>query len=1272
MSSSKNSKFRFAIDRGGTFTDIYAEVPGEPGVRVVKLLSEDPKNYPDAPREGIRRIISAVKGRELADAELPTGEIEWIRMGTTVATNALLERQGARCALLVTKGFRDVLQIGNQDRPKLFDLEIRKPELLYEEVVEVDERLRLLQKGEAPEKLQAVGYKLVTGVTGEVFVVLKEPDTERVKTELEVLRSQGITSLAIVLMHAYAWPEHELLLGNLAREVGFTQVSLSSQVMAMVKLVPRGDTAMVDAYLTPHIQTYLMSFREGFKDNLSGCNLQFMRSDGGLTAAENFSGSRAILSGPAGGVVGYARTAAIGVGSATAPQNKTQVIGFDMGGTSTDVSRFGGEYELVHETETAGVRVQAPQLHIKTVAAGGGSRLFYVNGMFKVGPESAGAHPGPVCYRKDGYLAITDANLVLGRLQADDFPHIFGANEDLPLDIAVARRAFAALTDEINADYIRRGRKPMTLEEVAFGFIEVANAAMARPIREISVLRGFDIKEHTLATFGGAGPQHAVAMARSLGIGRIIIHRYAGILSAYGMGLADVVVECQQPAAGNLNQESLNRFSATLLKLCREAAADLESQGFAADKISTTCYLNLRYQGTDTALMVAAPDLDLKAFDFAGSFAALYRREFGFTLQQREIVVDDLRVRAVARSAGLKRHQLAPATTAVVSERCVSVYFSEGWLETPVFRLEKLDYGHQISGPALIMHDTATILVEPGSQAEITESGDIVIDVGRVGNLTTALELDPVQLSIFSNLFMSIAEQMGRTLQKTAISTNIKERLDFSCALFDADGELIANAPHLPVHLGSMSEAVKAQIRLNDGNFREGDVLVANHPAAGGSHLPDITVITPVLKDYEVIFFVASRGHHADIGGISPGSMPPFSRSLREEGAAISSFKLVAGGVFQEEGITQLLLAPAELSQAPGAPEISGSRCLADNLSDLKAQVSANRKGIDLVLEMVEHYSLEVVQAYMGYVQDSAEAAVRRVLKKLARSVNEKTQMDSAPAVIKAEDFMDDGTRIALELTIDCATGSAVFDFSGTGIQVWGNTNAPLAVTKSAILYSLRCLIKEDLPLNHGVLVPIEIKVETGSLLDPDPEAAVVGGNVLTSQRVVDVILKAFGVAAASQGCMNNLTFGDENFGYYETIGGGAGAGPEWVGQSGVHTHMTNTRITDPEILERRYPVLLRQFSLRQNSGGSGRNPGGDGLIREIEFLAPLNAAILSERRVFAPYGLNGGGDGARGENTFIRADGRQVNLGGKNEIKAAPGDSLLIKTPGGGGYGVS
>lgn len=1249
----KTDTFRFAIDRGGTFTDIYAEVPGEPGIITLKLLSEDPRNYPDAPREGIRRIISRVTGRNLSVEELPTEKIEWIRMGTTVATNALLERQGARCALLVTKGFRDILKIGNQDRPHLFDLEIKKPELLYEEVIEVDERLRLL--GNEEKLLDAT---VVQGITGERLAILQKPDLKSLKKQLAALKEKDINSLAVVFMHAYAWPEHELMVGRLAREMGFGQISLSSQVMPMVKMVPRGDTAMVDAYLTPHIRSYLESFRQGFKKNLKSCNLQFMRSDGGLTPADDFTGSRAILSGPAGGVVGYAMTTG-------AYRHGQPVIGFDMGGTSTDVSRYGGEYELVHETETAGVRIQAPQLHIKTVAAGGGSRLFYLNGMFKVGPESAGAHPGPVCYRKNGYLAITDANLVLGRIQADNFPHIFGPDENQPLDLEAARQAFADLTAKINDDLARQGRQPMTIEEVAYGFIQVANEVMVRPIREISVLRGYDIKEHILATFGGAGPQHAVAIARALGIKKIFIHRYAGILSAYGMGLADVVIERQRPAALIYGPETRQELKTGLEELTSQAMAELEDQGFSREKIETTSYLNLRYQGTDTALMIATPDDG--NYDLA--LAAAYRREFGFNLEKRDIIVDDLRVRTVGKGSKLKQIPLPPAEgknpLPLQWTRC---YFAGGWQETPVYQLEKLGPGQSIKGPALIMHDTATILVEPKSSAIITEFGDLEITIDQqVETRKVATTVDPIQLSIFSNLFMSIAEQMGRTLQKTAISTNIKERLDFSCALFGPGGELVANAPHLPVHLGSMSEAVKAQIRLQKNNFKPGEVLVSNHPAAGGSHLPDITVITPVIDKGKPIFFVASRGHHADIGGISPGSMPPFSRRLEEEGACIMSFKLVREGIFQQEGISALLQEPGNLPQEEGKAAISGTRTLADNLSDLKAQVAANQKGIELIEEMIDHYSLEVVQAYMQHVQHSAETAVRQSLKQLA---DKYADNDSQTVVIRAEDYMDDGSKIALCLTINRQDGSAVFDFSGTGIQVWGNTNAPLAVTKSAILYSLRCLIKEDLPLNYGCLIPITTIIEPGSLLDPDPEAAVVGGNVLTSQRVVDVILKAFGVAAASQGCMNNLTFGNRDFGYYETIGGGAGAGPSWHGQSGVHTHMTNTRITDPEILERRYPVLLRKFSLRQNSGGEGLYRGGDGLVREIEFLAPLNVAILSERRVFAPYGLRGGASGSRGRNTFIRADGRKINLGGKNEIKANPGDRLRIETPGGGGYG--
>ncbi len=1244
-------KLRFSIDRGGTFTDIYAEIPGEPGYQVVKLLSEDPANYADAPREGIRRVLSAVTGRDLPQSGIDAGGIEWIRMGTTVATNALLERKGARCGLLVTEGFRDILQIGNQDRPDIFDLEIRKRDLLYEAVVEVRERLRILPS-EGPDPAGEV----VTGITGERLLVMTRPDLDALRPELQALLDRGIESLAIVFMHAYAWPGHERMVGDLAREMGFAQVSLSSDVMPMVKLVARGDTAMTDAYLTPHIRRYIDNFRNGFADGLTGTSLLFMQSDGGLAPADDFTGSRAILSGPAGGVVGYAMTT-------TGRDADQPVIGFDMGGTSTDVSRFGGEYELVHETETAGVRIQAPQLHIRTVAAGGGSRLFFEHGMFMVGPESAGAHPGPVCYRKGGHLAVTDANLFLGRIQPDFFPRIFGPSENEPLDIAATRRAFEALTAEINAYYAQSGRPHKTPEAVALGFIRVANEVMVRPIREISVMRGYDIKAHVLATFGGAGPQHACAVARSLGISRIFIHRFSGILSAYGMGLADVATERQRPSAAVYDAAALPGLNRALDALQAEAEAELRDRGFEPGRISSRRFINLRYSGTDTALMVPAPDDG----DYAAAFVDIYRREFGFVLADREILADDLRVRSVGRTADLTPIRVDRADGPPKPVETAPCYFETGWADTAVYQMADLGAGHRIDGPAIIMQDTSTILVEPDCRASITDYGDVEITVGAGLIESVGTAVDPVQLSIFSNLFMSIAEQMGRMLQKTAISTNIKERLDFSCALFGPEGELVANAPHLPVHLGAMSEAVKAQIRLRGGELVPGDVLVSNHPAAGGSHLPDITVITPVFKDGKAIFWVAARGHHADIGGISPGSMPPGSRYLQEEGACIESFKLVEGGIFQEAGISELLRAPGAITPLPGRPAIAGTRLPADNISDLKAQVAANRKGIDLVLEMVAHYGLDVVQAYMKHVQNAAEEAVRTSLRALSADKG-LAEIDTVEAI----DHLDDGSPIVLRLTIDRRDGSAAFDFTGTGHEIWGNCNAPLAVTKSAVLYALRCLIQKDLPLNHGCLIPITVTVEKGSLLDPSPDAAVVGGNVLTSQRVVDVILKAFGVAAASQGCMNNLTFGNDRFGYYETIGGGAGAGPAWHGQAGVHTHMTNTRITDPEILERRYPVLLREFSVRRGSGGGGRFKGGDGLIREIQFLEPLNVAILSERRVFSPYGLEGGEPGERGLNLFIRADGRVLNIGAKNEIRAEPGDRLRVLTPGGGGFGNS
>ena len=1244
--SNNPKKFRFSIDRGGTFTDVYAEVPGEPGFKVVKLLSVDPANYDDAPREGIRRILQEYTEGEDTHG-LDESQIEWIRMGTTVATNALLERKGARCALVITKGFGDILQIGNQDRPNLFDLQIVKPDLLYEEVIEIDERLRLLRPDETTE------HDVLHGVTGEDFAVLAEPDLEALRPRFQSLLSRGITSIAVVFLHAYACPEHEQAVGVLAKKLGFTQISLSCEVMPMVKLVSRGDTTMVDSYLTPHIRNYLESFKKGFAGGLADTQLLFMQSDGGLTRADDFTGSRAILSGPAGGVVGYGMTT-------YNEQTKQPVIGFDMGGTSTDVSRYGGEYDLTFETRTAGVRIQAPQLDIRTVAAGGGSRLFFKNGMFLVGPESAGAHPGPVCYRKNGYLSVTDANLVLGRLQPDHFPNIFGEQEDQPLDFDESYRQMSKLTDTINDYYKSSNRPPLTVEETALGFLNVANEVMVRPIREVSVMRGFNIKEHILASFGGAGAQHACAVARTLGIPTIFIHRFAGILSAYGLGLADTITEAQQPAAQVLGSDSLPGLQDRLSALQQKTEYELEEQGISADAVQSTRYLNQRYQGTDTPMMVEEPEDG----DYTKAFKETYKQEFGFELHGRDILVDDLRVRSIGRASKLNSFPIAKARGLAKKLSTVSCYFEDGLQTTDLYNLEDLGAGHKIHGPAILIQDTSTILVEPGCTAEITDYGDVKIEVGSKQNRQISTQVDPVQLSIFSNLFMSIAEQMGRVLQKTAISTNIKERLDFSCALFGPDGNLVANAPHVPVHLGAMSEAIREQIRRCP-DLHSGDVLVANHPAAGGSHLPDITVMTPVFQDGTVIFWVASRGHHADIGGISPGSMPPNSTRLVEEGAAILSFKLVSNEIFQEDGISKLLLAPGKISRTDGEAAISGTRLLSDNISDLKAQVAANRKGIDLILEMVNSYGLAVVQAYMEHVQETAEEAVRDRLCEFSRSRGLK-EIDT----VTATEYLDDGSPITLAITINRKDGSAIFDFSGTGAELPGNLNAPRAVTQSAILYSLRCLVEKDIPLNHGCLIPITLIIPKGSLLDPSPAAAVVGGNVLTSQRVVDVILKAFGAAAGSQGCMNNFTFGNDQFGYYETIGGGAGAGPGWHGQSGVHTHMTNTRITDPEILERRYPVILHEFSIRKNSGGQGLFHGGDGLVREIEFLEPLNVAILSERRVFPPYGLEGGQAGKCGENIFIRHNGPTLNLGGKNEIQANANDKIRILTPGGGGFG--
>ncbi|KAH8803506.1 5-oxoprolinase [Xylogone sp. PMI_703] len=1273
--SSTTGRLRISIDRGGTFTDVYAFVPGR-GDIILKLLSVDPANYSDAPTEGIRRVLEMATGESLPRGHLlDLSKIESIRMGTTVATNALLERKGEKSALLITKGFRDLLVIVNQSRPNIFDLSVSKPEVLSQTVVEIHERVTLegYTENPNPESISE-SEDVVRGTSGEYVRILVRPDMDIVKTKLQELWDEGYRSISVVLMHSYTYPHHENLIGNMAIAMGFS-VALSSALQPMIKIVPRGMSATVDSYLTPVLKQYLDSISSSFVGGLASksTRVEFMQSDGGLVDHRRFSGLRAILSGPAGGVVGYAQTS-------WDEEENVPVIGFDMGGTSTDVSRYSGTYDHVFETSIAGVSIQSPQLDIKTVAAGGGSILFWRNGLFVVGPESAGAHPGPACYRKGGPLTITDANLFLERLLPEYFPHIFGPNEDQPLDTEIVVQKFATLTAVINKKLNANGQDELSPEQVALGFLNVADESMARPIRALTEARGHKTSAHNLACFGGAGGQHACSIAAVLGISRIVIHKYSSILSAYGMALADVVNEVQQPAADVFDDSTQDLFRTKLEALVQQSSAELESQGFPLKNIGHELYLNMRHAGTSTSLMI----LKGKDWNFAREFEKRHQIEFGFLTKDKPILVDDIRVRSVGSSSYQKEKspyvQMREASQKSVSvapkKGTTKVYFGSAGsrVDTPIYNLKDLESGSRIDGPAIIIDETQTIVLIPGAIANVLERC-VLIDLERgIGSIDTSREtsestINPIQLSIFGNRFMSIAEQMGRTLQKTSVSTNMKERLDFSCALFSPDGGLVANAPHVPVHLGSMQFAVRYQHKFWAGRLNEGDVLVANHPTCGGTHLPDITVITPVFDNGKIVFYVASRGHHADIGGCLPGSMPPTSTELWQEGAAIEAEKLVTGGRFNEERMTELLLKiPAQYEGC------SGTRCLEDNLSDLRAQIAANQKGISLVNGLISEYGIKCVHNYMYAIQSTAATAVRELLKTISSKLGN---------VLQAVDYMDDGTPIALTIIIDGKKGEAIFDFSGTGEEVFGNINAPVAITHSAVIYCMRALIKSDIPLNQGCLDPIDICIPPRSLLSPSKGAGVVGGNVLTSQRITDVILRAFDACAASQGCCNNLTFGTggkdaqgnhvNGFGYYETIAGGAGAGPSWIGQSGVHTHMTNTRITDPEVFEKRYPCILREFSLRPGSGGKGHHKGGDGVVRDIEFRIPVQCSILSERRSHRPYGLHGGGPGDLGRNIWVRQNEEgesRVSLGAKATAKMKSGDRIIIYTPGGGGWG--
>ncbi|CAG9994318.1 unnamed protein product [Clonostachys byssicola] len=1267
-----SEKIKISIDRGGTFTDVHALVPGKPDI-VLKLLSVDPDNYKDAPTEGIRRVLEKATG-----ASLPRGQplrldgIECLRMGTTVATNALLERKGARSALLTTKGFGDLLKIGNQARPDIFDLSARRPGVLFEAVVEVDERV-IPSHPRADEDAIST-YKAVAGTTGERFHVLEELNVEKVTNELRILKEKGFTSVAVALINSFAYPDHEIRVGEIAASMGFS-VALSSKLQPMIKVVPRGMSATADAYLTPVIKSYMDSISANFESGLAGnhgCRVEFMQSDGGLADFRQFSGLRAILSGPAAGVVGYSATS-------WDAEAKIPIIGFDMGGTSTDVSRFDGHFDHTFSSTISGVTIQAPQLDINTVAAGGGSILSWQNGLFMVGPESASAHPGPACYRKGGPLTVTDANLFLGRLLPEYFPKIFGPNEDQPLDREITATLFAELTKRMNAEH--QGDAKLTPEEVALGFLKVADESMTRPIRNLTEARGYETSSHHLACFGGAGGQHACNIAASLGISRIIIHKYSSILSAYGLALADIVHETQEPMAGEY-QSSHSVIQERFTRLIGDSSNKLLAQGFKNSQLKHDLFLNMRYEGSDTSLMVLKPEDG----DFKSSFIERHQREFNFTMQ-RPILVDDVRVRTIAMSKGepekspLQQLKAAEIKEAGSPAKTTKVFFDSkvGFVDTPVYLLRDVGSNVKLQGPAIIIDETQTLVAVPGAIVHVLDSC-IIMDLEQSApklpvNGNVEEQIDPVRLTIFGHRFMSVAEQMGNTLQKTAVSTNIKERLDFSCALFSPDGGLVANAPHVPVHLGSMQFAVRFQHERWLGKLKNGDVLVANHPASGGTHLPDVTVITPVFAPGtdDIIFYVASRGHHADIGGILPGSMPPNSTELWQEGTAIESEKLVSGGVFNEERMRELFLdIPARY------PGCSGSRNISDNISDLKAQIAANARGISLIGNLITEYGLSTVQKYMYAIQKAAELAVRNLLKGMYERYGGKP--------LEAIDYMDDGTPIKLKITIQ-PDGSAVFDFTGTGPEVHGNINAPEAITHSAIIYSLRCMINSDIPLNQGCLGAIDIRIPRPSILSPTRAAAVVGGNVTTSQRVTDVVLRALRACAASQGCLNNLTFGidaqtDEStgklvpgFGYYETIAGGSGAGPDWYGESGVHVHMTNTRITDPEILEKRYPCILRRFELRPNTGGEGQYRGGDGVAREIEFLTPVQCSILSERRVHRPYGMEGGEAGATGLNLWLTTDkwtkqDRVVNMGGKGSVKMGAGDRVVIMTPGGGGYG--
>ena len=1195
-------RWQFWIDRGGTFTDIVGRAPGGE-LHTLKLLSENPEQYADAAVEGIRRLLGLPAG-----APITPELVDCVKMGTTVATNALLERKGDRTLLVTTQGFRDALRIAYQARPRLFDRHIVLPEMLYARVIEAQERV---------------------AAQGEVLQPL---DEAHLRERLWAAYDAGIRACAIVFMHGYRYTAHEAAAARIARELGFTQVSASHEVSPLMKLVSRGDTTVVDAYLSPILRRYV----EQVAAQMPGVRLFFMQSSGGLTEAHRFQGKDAILSGPAGGIVGMVRTAVAG--------GHAKVIGFDMGGTSTDVSHYAGAFERAFETQVAGVRMRAPMMSIHTVAAGGGSLLQFDGARLRVGPESAGANPGPASYRRGGPLATTDANVLLGKIQPAYFPKVFGPRADEALDRDGVATQFTTLAEQVQE---RTGRTA-TAESLAEGFLQIAVQNMANAIKRISVARGYDVTQYTLQCFGGAGGQHACLVADALGMSRVFVHPLAGVLSAYGMGLADQIAMREASIELPLDEAGLAAAQQRLATLGEAARDEVAAQGVALDAITLRRHVHVRYQGTDTALVVPCDDMAQIRRDFEAG----YRQRFAFLMPGRLLVIEAASVEAVGAgerfdtaAAGQEPPAYAPQPDATVRMH------SGGWLDAGLFVRESLRAGATIAGPAIVAEKNATTVVEPGWQAVLTAAGPIELrrTVPRATQHAIGTDADPVMLEVFNNLFMNIAEQMGLRLQNTAYSVNIKERLDFSCALFNAAGELIANAPHMPVHLGSMSESIKTVIERNP-QMLDGDVYVLNDPYHGGTHLPDVTVVTPVYletSDTQPSFYVASRGHHADIGGSTPGSMPPFSTTIDEEGVLFDNFLLVRGGQMREAALLSALQSGSYPARNPQ-----------QTIADLRAQIAANQKGVEELIAMVAQFGRGTVAAYMKHVQDNAEESVRRVITALK---------DGAYTLP-----LDNGAQISVKVTVHAQQREATIDFTGTSAQLPNNFNAPKAVTMAAVLYVFRTLVDDDIPLNAGCLKPLHVIVPPGCMLNPNPPAAVVAGNVETSTCVTNALYGALGVMAAGQCTMNNFTFGNETHQYYETISGGSGAGPGFNGTSVVQTHMTNSRLTDPEVLEFRFPVRLDSYAIRAGSGGQGQWRGGDGGVRRVRFLERMTASILSNGRTVPAFGMAGGQPGALGINRVERADGRVEALAHIGSAAMEPGDVFVIETPGGGGYGAA